>query len=177
NTSQKTPTANNVESTDPSSLHYRQMLIVLKQFRVVIANIKRHYMAVERSSGVGGAQLWALCALAGHSKMTVGELARELAIHQSTASNLLDGLVTQGYVEKRRIHADKRTVTVVLTTQGKRVVKNAPQPAIGILQSALLALPNNNLSQLHNNLAELLVNMGPKSTRDASTPISKFLEK
>jgi DNA-binding MarR family transcriptional regulator len=153
------------------------MLVVLKQFRVVIANIKRHYKAVERSSGVGGAQLWALCAVARHSKMTVGDLARELAIHQSTASNLLDGLVAQGFIEKQRIHADRRTVTVVLTAQGKRAVKAAPQPAIGILQSALLALPNNNLSQLHNNLAALLVHMGAKSTRDASTPISKVLEK
>ena len=36
------------------------MLDVLRQFRIVIRSIKRHYRWVEQSCGVSGAQLWAM---------------------------------------------------------------------------------------------------------------------
>ena len=66
-----------------------QMLEVLRQFRIVLRAIKQHYRFVERQCGVSGAQLWAMERIAATRGLAPGDLAHELAIHPSTASNLL----------------------------------------------------------------------------------------
>ncbi len=152
--------------------HYQQMLAVLSQFRLVVANLKAHYRDVQEVTGVSGTQLWALYGVAMRPGIKVGELARELAVHQSTASNLLDRLVELGYIERKREGADQRVVTLFLTAQGKRVVDKAPQPAIGMLQQALLTLPEARLAGLHEHLAELIKATGMKRVAGATTPLS-----
>src|SRR5580765_4595897 len=131
---------------------HQHMLAVLKQFRVVIRNIKTHYQDVEKITGVSGAQLWALSVIASQPGIKVGELATALAIHQSTASNLLDRLSQLGYIERRREANDQRIVTIHLSKAGRTAVKNAPQPAIGLLQNALLSLSDESLAGLHAHL-------------------------
>src|SRR3981081_2764965 len=66
-----------------------RMLDVLEQFRVIFKSVRRHYRSVEERSGISGALLWALAQVAANPGSQVGDLARALAIHQSTASNLL----------------------------------------------------------------------------------------
>ncbi|MEQ1516129.1 MAG: MarR family transcriptional regulator [Usitatibacteraceae bacterium] len=151
------------------------MLVVLKQFRVVIANIREHYRDIELATGVSGAQLWALCAIASRSGITVGELARELALHPSTASNLLVRLTELGYIKRERHLADQRVVAIELTAKGKSVVRNAPQPAIGMLQAALLSLPTERLTGLGDHLEELIKKIGLTRATGAGTPLSTSL--
>src|SRR5947209_19998420 len=80
----------------------RRMLEVLEQFRVIVKSIRRHYQDVERRAGVSGAQLWALAQIAEQPGGQVGALARALAVHQSTASNLVRGLEARGLVARER---------------------------------------------------------------------------
>src|SRR4051812_5089311 len=61
-----------------------RMLAVLRQFRVIVGALRRHYAIVEERSGVGGAQLWALGEIAAAAELKVGELARGMGIHAST---------------------------------------------------------------------------------------------
>ena len=161
---------------DFESPRYQQMLTVLKQFRAVIANLKTHYRDVQKATGVSGTQLWALYGIALRPGIKVGDLARELAVHQSTASNLLDLLVDLDYIERKREGADQRVVTLYLTTKGKRVVDKAPQPAIGMLQQALMSLPEARLAGLHEHLAELIKATGLKRVTGATTPLSISLD-
>src|ERR1051325_11439878 len=72
----------------PLAEHARR-LEVLAQFRVVFKSVRRHYQDVERRSGITGALLWALAEIASRPGTQVGELARALAVHPSTASNLV----------------------------------------------------------------------------------------
>lgn len=154
------------------SPRYQQMLVVLRQFRVVIANIKEHYRDIEDVTGVSGAQLWALYAIATRPGIKVGEMARELAVHQSTASNLLDRLAELGHIERKREGGDQRVVTIHLTAQGKRTVDKAPKPAIGMLQQALLSLSGERLDGLHDHLDELIKTIGLERATGAGTPLS-----
>lgn len=151
------------------------MLVVLKQFRVVIANIKEHYRDIESTTGVSGAHLWALYAIALRPRITVGELARELGVHPSTASNLLVRLTELGHIKRKRQVADQRVVTIHLTRKGSRAVDTAPQPAIGMLQQALLSLPQERLTSLHDHLDELIKTIGLKRATGAGTPLSTSL--
>ena len=148
------------------------MLDVLAQFRVLFRSVQQHYLRVQRRSGVTGAQLWALAHVAGHPGTRMGELARALAIHPSTASNLVRRLEALALVARERKGRDQRTVQLYLTGKGGRVLKRAPQPLIGVLQQALSELPSPRLDQLGLHLTELIGAMRVRDLRARTLPIS-----
>src|SRR3954467_12700913 len=112
---------------------HRKMLDVLAQFRVLFRSIRLHYQRVQRRSGVTGAQLWALAHVAVHPGTKMGELARALAIHPSTASNLVRRLEALALVLRKRKGRDQRTVQLYLTGKGSKALSRAPRPLIGVL--------------------------------------------
>jgi DNA-binding MarR family transcriptional regulator len=150
------------------------MLEVLTQFRVVFRTIRRHYQDVEQRSGITGALLWALSEIAGRPGCLPGELARALAIHQSTASNLLRRLEARGLVIRQRRSGDQRKVQLFATRKGLKVLKAAPQPLIGVLQQALSDLPASNLRALHAQLARLIKAMRIKSPEARTALLSEM---
>lgn len=150
------------------------MLEVLEQFRVIIKSIRRHYRDVEHRAGLSGAQLWALAQVARHPGSRVGELARALAIHQSTASNLLRELEGLGLVTRQRRGTDQRHVQLFASKKGHQVLARAPQPLIGVLQQALSELPTTALRDLHDQLARVIRLMKVKSLAARATPLSEM---
>jgi len=157
------------------ALQRRRMLEVLEQFRVIVKSIRRHYQDVERRAGLSGAQLWALAQVASQPGAKVGDLARALAIHQSTASNLLRALEAQGLVTRERQSRDQRQVKLFGTKKGLQLLKGAPRPLIGVLQQALSELPAARLHALHAELAHVIALMKVKSPAAArAMPLSEM---
>ena len=142
-----------------------RMLAVLRQFRILLRSVREHYRGVEQISGLGGAQLWALAEVAASPGMSVGDLAHRLAIHLSTASNLVSRLVELGLVTRMRTGRDQRVVQLAVTPAGRRTLGSAPRPLAGVLQRALLQLPAPRLEALHRELAGVMRHM---KVRDAS---------
>ena len=153
-------------------VRHEKMLEVLRQFRVVLGSAKRHYRGVERKCGVSGAQLWALGQIGDRPEISVGELARALAIHQSTASNMLARLQELGLVIRARAGADQRVVRLRLTDKGRGVLRRAPNPFQGVLQQALAAVPAATLQALHRHMTELIRQIRSKDRAAEVTPIS-----
>ena len=151
-----------------------KMLEVLQQFRVLVKSVRSHYKQVENKSGVSGAQLWALTHIAGRPGSKVGELARALAIHQSTASNLVGRLEALGLVSRARVQQDQRSVELALTAKGARAMQRAPRPLIGVLQQALSDIPVASLDALHRHLGRLIRAMKIRDTRGRSIPLSEM---
>jgi DNA-binding MarR family transcriptional regulator len=145
-----------------------RMLAVLRQFRVILGALRRHYASVERSAGIGGAQLWALAQIGAAGELNVGELAQGMGIHSSTASNLARQLLEQGFVRKLRAHGDQRIVCLSLSAAGRRVLARAPRPVEGLLQAALLKLPPKALDRLHEDLHALIGRMAGEHGEDAA---------
>lgn len=129
---------------------------VLRQFRVVFNAVKTHFRQVEREAGVGGAQLWALSVIDRRPGIGVTDLARELDIHQSTASNLIKSLVERGLVATSREGADRRSVSLRIQPAGAAVLGSAPLPFAGVLPDALSALDAATLSRLEQDLGKLI---------------------
>jgi len=143
--------------------HHR-MLEVLALFRIVFKSIREHYSAVERRAGISGAQLWALSQVASGPGIKVGELARRLAIHQSTASNLLDRLTREGLVRRARGQGDQRVARLFVTASGAAVLRRAPSPVRAMLLEALYSMPESSLERLGVLLGELLGHMNVDRT-------------
>lgn len=146
------------------------------QFRVAFRAISQHYQQVRKSLGVSGAQLWALAEIGDDRGVTVGALATRLAVHQSTASNLIEALENAGLVERRRDSDDGRVVNLYLTIRGRRLLRRAPRPLRGVLQQALCDLPVASLHDLHGNLAALLTRMHVSGRKARSTTLSDAIE-
>jgi len=150
------------------------MLEVLGQFRILFKSVRRHYGEVQRRARIGGAQLWALSHIAAHPGIKPGELAHTMAIHPSTASNLLRDLEKLALVTKRRQRKDQRAVQLWATSKGLRMLKRAPRPLIGVLQQALSDSSSSDLKVLHRQLDRLVASMKAKDASARSIPLSNL---
>lgn len=136
-----------------------QPMRVLRQFRIVFNAVKTHFRQVEREAGLGGAQLWALSVIERHPGIGATGLARELDIHQSTASNLVRVLVDRGLVSASREGADRRNVALQVQPAGRAILQRAPMPFAGVLPDALASLDPATLLQLEQNLVCLIAQL------------------
>ncbi len=129
---------------------------VLRQFRIVFNAVKTHFRQVEKSVGIGGAQLWALSLIQQQPGVGVGELAIAMDVHQSTASNLVRALVKQGLVRTSKSEEDGRAVELTILPAASRVIKKAPAPFAGVLPEALGRLDPATLKRLDRDLSKLI---------------------
>jgi DNA-binding MarR family transcriptional regulator len=97
-----------------------------------------------------------------------------MAIHPSTASNLLRDLEKLALVTKRRQRKDQRAVQLWTTSKGLRMLKRAPRPLIGVLQQALSDSSSSDLKVLHRQLDRLVASMKAKDTGARSIPLSNL---
>lgn len=128
---------------------------VLRAMRVVFRAIQAHSRWVERRCGISAAQLWALWEVAGRPGLRVSELAAAMAVHRSTASNLVERLERRGLVRRERRGPDHRAVQVRPTEAGLELLERAPRPAQGALMHALGRLPPERLAALARELEAL----------------------
>ncbi|HZV93408.1 MAG TPA: MarR family winged helix-turn-helix transcriptional regulator [Caldimonas sp.] len=129
---------------------------VLRRFRLVFNAVKSHFQHIEKASGIGGAQVWALSIIGERPGLGVTDLARAMDVHQSTASNLVRSLVERGLVDTTRAGPDRRAVQLRLLAAGRRVLRRAPPPLTGVLPQALARLDEATLRRLDHDLAELI---------------------
>jgi DNA-binding MarR family transcriptional regulator len=149
----------------------RSGLDVLEQLRVVVRLAGAYSARLERSTGIPGAQLWALHEIGSADGLTVGELARRQRLHQTTVSNLLNRLESRGLVRKGRAAGDRRVVQLHLTSSGRKALKNAPGPARGLLPDVLDGLSPSQLRKVHDGLAVLVERMGGLDPALAGKPM------
>ena len=132
---------------------------VLRQFRIVFNAVKTHFRQLEHESGLGGAQVWALSVIDSQPGIGATSLGRALDIHQSTASNLVRGLVERGYVSAAREGADRRSVSLRVLPAGQEVLRRAPAPLTGVLPDALATLDEATLLRLEGDLGTLIAQL------------------
>lgn len=151
---------------------HEQAIAVLQQFRFIFKSAKKHFQWVEQETGISGSQLWALAQIASAPGLRVTELARALAIHQSTASNLVDKLVRRKLIRRERRREDQRVVQLFLTPRGKDIVAMAPKPYEGVLPDALMRLPQGDLGKLDGLLKSLARRMRVRDASGRRTPLA-----
>lgn len=131
----------------------------LKKIRQVVRYAQKHSALIERRCGVNGAQLWLMTELQEDPHLRVGDLVSRLAVHQSTVSNLVDGLVQKGLVAKVPDERDRRATLLALTPAGAKVLSKGPNPTRGVLPAALKELDQATLDRLNQSLQALIDTM------------------
>jgi len=132
---------------------------VIRQLRVIIRALQGHSRSVERACGISAAQLWALWELQRSPGLNVSDLSRQLSVHPSTASNLLDKLEQGGLIERQRRERDQRIVRLYVTAAGQDLLARAPAAPQGELNRALQDMDPQQLLGLEQALAALIARM------------------
>jgi len=146
---------------------------VLRRFRIVFNAVKTHFRQVEKSVGIGGAQLWALSLIQEHPGIGVGDLAQAMDVHQSTASNLVKALVEQKLVATSKSETDGRAVALSILPAAAPLIRKAPAPFAGVLPDALARLDPATLKRLNNDLAQVIALL-EADERAAKTPLGQL---
>jgi DNA-binding transcriptional ArsR family regulator len=104
NTSQELKQINNAleQINNADDAHTARVQRVLKNFRIIFKSVQRHSAMVEAECGLSGSQLWAMWELLISPGLKVSDLSKAMAIHQSTASNLLDKLEKRELIKRER---------------------------------------------------------------------------
>lgn len=131
-------------------------LRTLQDLRTVVGSARQHDALVRRATGISGSQLWALDEVAHAAGITVNELAGRLALHQTTASNLVNALAERRLIRRSRDRRDQRVVHLHATAEGVRLLARSPRPCSGLLVDALRQIAAADLHKLAGSLAILL---------------------
>ena len=148
--------------------------MVLRCFRQVFNAVKSHFQQLEKRSGLGGAQIWALSVIQQHPGIGAGALAQAMDIHQSTASNMVKLLVERDLVEASKSGPDRRSVQLTVLPAGKKILKTVPGPFVGVLPDALERLDARTLKNLRRDLAKLTSLIQQVDEKSALIPLSEL---
>ncbi len=146
---------------------------VLRRFRVVFNAIRTHFRQMEKQVGLGGAQVWALSLIKANPGIGMGEVAAQMDIHQSTASNLIKGLLRKELISLNKDPEDRRNVHLKILPAGSRLLKKVSGPFEGVLPVALSNLTSETLQRLDEDLGQLIGLLNADETAE-ETPLAEL---
>lgn len=147
------------------------VLEALQGFRLIFGSARRYDASVRRYSGISGSLLWALSEIDRAGGMTVNGLAACMALHQTTASNLVNALVRRELIRRVKDPKDQRIVRLHVAGRGRRALLHAPRPHAGLLMDALGRLDKKHLALLLVGLSGLLAELRRADIKAAGKPL------
>jgi DNA-binding MarR family transcriptional regulator len=126
---------------------------------MIFGSARRFDADVRRVTGISGSLLWALSEIARTTSMSVNALAERMALHQTTASNVVNSLVEQKLIRRSRSVRDQRVVELEISAVGRKMLANVQGPHAGLLVDAIRGLDQAQLVSLQQGLAQLVEQM------------------
>ncbi len=146
-------------------------LKTLQLFRTIFGSARSHDAEIRRIAGIAGAQLWALSEIARVEGLSVNALSGRMALHQTTASNLLNALLERQFIRRARDAGDQRIARLYVTAAGRRMLLRAPRPYAGLLPDALSHLAARQLTELSQALGVLVTILRRPAEDAAGEPL------
>jgi MarR family transcriptional regulator, organic hydroperoxide resistance regulator len=129
---------------------------IMQSLRRIFKSIQDYSQEVLNKFGITGPQLWALKIISGNENLSLGELSKRMYLHPSSITGLVDRLEKKGYVLRDRGQKDRRVIKVQLTSEGKKLVRKAPNPIQGKMIYGLRKLRKGKLNLIYNSIRELV---------------------
>jgi DNA-binding MarR family transcriptional regulator len=143
----------------------------LQAFRTIFSTARLHDAELRKGAGISASQFWALSEIARDEGLSVNDLAAQMALHQTTASNLVFALTERRLIRRQRDRADQRVARLAPTAAGRRLLERAPGPGPGLLVDGLRHLDVRKLTNLRRALEALLAVMQRTTTGAAGEPL------
>ena len=130
-----------------SSEHARRAAIAEALHSAAI-KLLRMVRAEDAASGIGPAQLSALSVLVFLGEKTVGELATLEQVRAPTMSRIAEGLVERKLVQRNAAPTDRRTVRLLATAEGRKLLLAGRDRRVRALAKKLESLTASELASL-----------------------------
>ncbi|MDT7561625.1 MAG: MarR family transcriptional regulator, organic hydroperoxide resistance regulator, partial [Pseudonocardiales bacterium] len=151
-------TLTNVGTDGNGELADTDLLALDRQVCFALAVASRTVIALYRPllepMGLTHPQYLVMLALWGRSPLSVTELSGMLALDPGTLSPLLKRLEAQGYLERRRVPGNERTLAVTLTGAGRGLCADAQRIPPAIIDRLRMSLGE--LQDLHGVLTRVI---------------------
>jgi DNA-binding MarR family transcriptional regulator len=134
-------------------------------FRMMLDHHRTHVLEMELTV----AQVQALTQLRVEAASTAG-LAASLNISAPAVTQLTDRLVRKRLIERRSVEADRRSVAVALTPEGRRVVDTFRRRRSEVFAQALDRLGGDDRSEVIKALEKIAAVLDTREARDSGHP-------
>jgi DNA-binding MarR family transcriptional regulator len=124
--------------------------------RALVDRMRQLYRELEQLTGAPIGMHRALNVVGAEPGIQASLLAATLGMQRPAVSQLLKGMATRGWIERRRGELDHRSVEIYLTASGQRMLKVTVGRAVGVLQRAMHALGDDDVARLAEALPRLL---------------------
>ncbi|HXX33541.1 MAG TPA: MarR family transcriptional regulator [Thermodesulfobacteriota bacterium] len=138
---------------------------IMQSLRRIFKSIQDYSQEVSNKFGITGPQLWVLKIISGNENLSLGELSKRMYLHPSSITGLVDRLEKKGYMLRDRGQEDRRVIKVQLTSEGKKLVRKAPNPIQGKMIYGLRKLRKGKLNLLYHSIQELVEIMEAQSLK------------
>jgi DNA-binding MarR family transcriptional regulator len=140
--------------------HHDSNRVILDSIRRIVQLLRRSANTTEKRVGLSSAQLFVLHKLADVQCLSVGEMAERTLTSQSSVSEVVQKLVTGGFVTRTRSARDARSVELSLTDAGRSILQKAPVAPQDYLLAGLNRMPPRDRKQLARLLGRLVKETG-----------------
>ncbi len=129
----------------------------------IMANIyaMKNKMNVKMMSGgiknrITHSQWFVLCLIGQHKNLGIKEISQILGITSSATTQLVDGLVESGFVERKTSKTDKRSLQLCVSKKGQRQMKEIKLKYIKVMEKLFSSLTDKDL-KMYNQLNEKIL--------------------
>jgi DNA-binding MarR family transcriptional regulator len=131
----------------------------MQNLRRIFKAVESYSRTVETKFGMTGPQLWALWELGRTSPLSLKDLAASMHLSPSTVVGVIDRLIAKDLVTREPDQADRRRVCLSLSSKGRELLDQAPNPAQDQLIKGLKSLDPGQLKTLSRSLESLVKTM------------------
>ena len=131
---------------------------IIRRFRKTLRAFERSIAVQEKTccSGVSLPQCHVLLEIEENGQATTGQLAKSLNLDKSTLSRTIDGLVTDGQLERLQNPSDRRYIPLSLTKKGHETCESINGRSDDYYARALERIPPPKLEQIITNISALV---------------------
>jgi len=160
---------------------------ILRSLRKITRAIDLHSRQLANQHGLTGPQLICMRILKDQGNLKPTMLAKEMSLSQGTVTGIVDRLFSRNLVTRISNTNDRRSHSIALTEEGKRMVENAPSPLQESFAVKLRTIPQENQLVIHTILKQIVGMMGAEQVKAApvlssgpttipANDVKKFLE-
>jgi DNA-binding MarR family transcriptional regulator len=129
-------------------------------FRRILRALRLAATKTQMVAGLSAAQLFVLRALQDGAEASLSEIAARTMTDRSSVAAVVDRLLAAGLVERETSPTDRRRAAIVITPEGRKVLRRAPEPPTALLVAGLKQLSPAQLEELADGLRALTDAMG-----------------
>lgn len=129
-------------------------------FRRILRALRLAATKTQMVAGLSAAQLFVLRALQDGAEASLSEIAVRTMTDRSSVAAVVDRLLAAGLVERETSPTDRRRAAIIITPEGRKVLRRAPEPPTALLVAGLKQLNPAQLEELADGLRALTDAMG-----------------